>query len=151
VREGLPHSAGLNSALEAAEEETKEFGHPLVGTEHMILALLRPLQVESVAYQFLSELNMTASKVRPVIESLLWRDSDAPRRGKRRYSPRATSTLEIAEAAALELESEFLGTEHLLLGIVREGGGITRAVFEGCNLNYEEVRARFEREMKRPS
>jgi ATP-dependent Clp protease ATP-binding subunit ClpC len=111
-----------------AQEESRELGHDHIGTEHLLLALVR--EQDGIAGQALSEAGMTLDETRKKVEDLVGRGEPEPKRrsGKRwrRHVPftaRAKKTMELALREALGLGHNYIGTEHLLLGMLSLGEG----------------------------
>jgi ATP-dependent Clp protease ATP-binding subunit ClpC len=115
-------------AVILAQEESRELGHDHIGTEHLLLALIR--EQEGIAGQALSEAGITLDDARKKVEELFGRGETEPKRrsGKRwrhhvPFTPRAKKTMELALREALGLGHNYIGTEHLLLGILSLGEG----------------------------
>ena len=114
-------------AVILAQEESRELGHDHIGTEHLLLALIR--EQEGIAGQALSEAGITLDDARKKVEELFGRGEPEPKRrsGKRwrpvPFTPRAKKTMELALREALGLGHNYIGTEHLLLGILSLGEG----------------------------
>ncbi len=111
-----------------AQEESRELGHDHIGTEHLLLALVR--EQEGIAGQALSETGITLDDTRKKVEELVGRGEPEPKRrsGKRwrrhvPFTPRAKKTMELALREALGLGHNYIGTEHLLLGMLSLGEG----------------------------
>jgi ATP-dependent Clp protease ATP-binding subunit ClpA len=105
----------------AAQEEARALGHNYIGTEHVLLGLLT--EPEGVAARALDGFGITLSGVRADVTAIVGA-GDAPMKGHIPFTPRAKKTLEIALREALELHHNYIGTEHLLLGLMREKDGI---------------------------
>ncbi len=124
--------------LELAQEEAQRFQHNYIGTEHLLLGLIR--EGEGVAGQVLSNLGVQMEQVRQAVEVIIGR-GDYAVLGEVHLTPRAKKVIEIAVDEARRLQHRFVGTEHLLLGLIREGEGIAAGVLESLGLQLEQVRA----------
>ncbi len=123
--------------LELAQEEAQRFQHDYIGTEHLLLGLVR--EGEGVAAQVLSNLGIEVDQVRNAVDAIIGRGGRVVL-GELRITPRAKKVIELALDEALRLNHRFIGTEHLLLGLIREGDGIAAGVLENCGLTLEQVR-----------
>ena len=123
--------------LTLAQEEAQRFQHNYIGTEHLLLGLVR--EGEGVAAKVLTNLGVQLSDVRRAVEYIIGRgDRMAP--GDIGLTPRAKKVIELAVDEAKLLKHQYIGTEHLLLGLVREGGGIAAGVLESMGVKLEQVR-----------
>ncbi len=123
--------------LTLAQEEAQRFNHNYIGTEHLLLGLVR--EGEGVAAQVLSSLGVELNKVRSAVEFIIGR-GDRIVLGDIGLTPRAKKVIELAVDEARRLNHHYIGTEHLLLGLVREGEGIAAGVLESLGVNLEKVR-----------
>lgn len=121
-----------------AQEEAKRLNHSAVGTEHILLGIIR--EGEGVASKTLESLNISPGRLRAEIESAIGRGDRAPYE-EVAFTPRAKSVLELALDEARRLGHNYIGTEHLLLGLIREGEGVAARVLEGMGADLERVRA----------
>src|ERR671921_189646 len=103
-----------------AQEEARHFNHNYIGTEHLLLGLLR--EDEGVAARALGSLNVTLDEVREQVESIVGYGEEGSG-GKAPVTPRSKKVLELALREALQLGHNYIGTEHILLGLVRESEG----------------------------
>ena len=124
--------------LQLAQEEAIRFNHDYIGTEHLLLGLVR--EGDGVAARVLSAMNVQLPKVRSAVEFIIGR-GESKIVGEIGLTPRAKKVLELSVDEANRLESEQIGTEHLLLGMVREGEGIAAGVLESLGVNLAKVRA----------
>ena len=124
--------------LTLAQEEAQRFNHNYIGTEHLLLGLVR--EGEGVAAKVLSNLGVELNKVRSAVEFIIGR-GDRLVLGEIGLTPRAKKVIELAVDEARRLNHHYIGTEHLLLGLVREGEGIAAGVLESVGVNLERVRA----------
>src|SRR5579871_3835403 len=123
--------------LSLAQEEAQRFNHNYIGTEHLLLGLVR--EGEGVAAKVLSNLGVELNKVRSAVEFIIGR-GDRIVLGEIGLTPRAKKVIELAVDEARRLNHHYIGTEHLLLGLVREGEGIAAGVLESLGVNLEKVR-----------
>jgi ATP-dependent Clp protease ATP-binding subunit ClpC len=124
--------------LTLAQEEAQRFNHNYIGTEHLLLGLVR--EGDGVAARVLSNMGVQLPKVRSAVEFIIGRGEQAPT-GDIGLTPRAKKVIELAVDEARRLNHHYIGTEHLLLGLVREGEGIAAGVLESLGVNLEKVRA----------
>ena len=124
--------------LTLAQEEAQRFNHNYIGTEHLLLGLVR--EGDGVAAKVLSNLGVELAKVRSAVEFIIGRGERAVL-GEIGLTPRAKKVIELAVDEARRLNHHYIGTEHLLLGLVREGEGIAAGVLESLGVNLERVRA----------
>lgn len=123
--------------LTLAQEEAQRFQHNYIGTEHLLLGLVS--EGEGVAAKVLTNLGVQLGDVRRAVEYIIGRgDRVAP--GDIGLTPRAKKVIELAVDEAKLLKHQYIGTEHLLLGLVREGGGIAAGVLESMGVKLEQVR-----------
>src|SRR5690349_4735867 len=123
--------------LTLANEEAQRFNHNYIGTEHILLGLVR--EQEGVAARVLSNLGIELPKVRSAVEFIIGR-GDRIVMGEIGLTPRAKKVIELAVDEARRLNHHYIGTEHLLLGLVREGEGIAAGVLESLGVSLEKVR-----------
>lgn len=128
---------GAKRALSLAQEEAQRFQHEAIDTEHLLLGLLR--EGEGVAATVLSHLGVELNNVREAVEFLIGR-GDRLVSGEIGLAPRAKHVLELAVDEAHRLNHHAVGTEHLLLGLVREGEGLAVGVLESLGIRLERVR-----------
>ncbi|CAN5476477.1 ATP-dependent Clp protease ATP-binding subunit [soil metagenome] len=124
--------------LTLAQEEAQRFNHNYIGTEHLLLGLVR--EGDGVAARVLSNMGVQLTKVRSAVEFIIGR-GDSGVTGEIGLTPRAKKVIELAVDEARRLNHHYIGTEHLLLGLVREGEGIAAGVLESLGVNLEKVRA----------
>jgi ATP-dependent Clp protease ATP-binding subunit ClpC len=121
-----------------AQEEAKRLNHSAVGTEHILLGIIR--EGEGVASKVLESLNISPERVRAEIEGAIGRGERAPHE-EVAFTPRAKKVLELALDEARRLGHNYIGTEHLLLGLIREGEGVAARVLEAMGAGLDHVRA----------
>src|ERR671927_795617 len=123
--------------LVLAQEEAQRFNHNYIGTEHLLLGLVR--EGEGIAAKVLGNLGVELNKVRSAVEFIIGR-GDRMVIGEIGLTPRAKKVIELAVEEARRLNHSYIGTEHLLLGLVREGEGIAFGVLESLGVSLERVR-----------
>jgi bifunctional DNase/RNase len=123
--------------LSLAQEEAQRFQHTYIGTEHLLLGLVR--ESEGVAAKVLRNLGVELNRVRSAVEFIVGR-GDRVVRSESGLTPRAKKVIELAVDEARRMNHHYIGTEHLLLGLVREGEGIAAGVLESLGVNLEKVR-----------
>jgi excisionase family DNA binding protein len=123
--------------LTLAQEEARRFQHSYIGTEHLLLGLVR--EGEGVAAKVLNNLGVELEKVREAVEFIIGR-GDRVVLGEVGLTPRAKKVIELAVDEARRLNHHYIGTEHLLLGLVREGEGIAAGVLESLGIRLEMLR-----------
>ncbi len=123
--------------LALAQVEAENLNHPSIGTEHLLLGLVG--EGEGVAARVLTNLGVRLPEVGSAVEFIIGRGvgcvEDLPR-----LTPRMKKVIELAVDEARRLDHHYIGTEHLLLGLVREGEGIAAGVLESLGVNLEKVR-----------
>jgi len=119
-----------------AQEEARRLNYSTVGTEHILLGLIR--EEGGVAAQALINLGLDLNYLRAEIERLIGR-GDGTSYGALPFTSRAKKVLEYASESAQELNHNYIGTEHLLLGLLKEGEGVAAHVLEGMGVRLEDV------------
>ena len=125
-------------ALTYAQEEAQRFNHNYIGTEHILLGLVR--ESEGVAAKVLTNLDVDLNKVRSAVEFIIGRGGKTGS-AEVGLTPRAKRVIELAVDEARRLNHSYVGTEHLLLGLLREEGGVAGGVLESLGVNLERARA----------
>ncbi len=120
-----------------AQEEARHFNHNYIGTEHLLLGLLR--EDEGVAARALASLNVTLDEVREQVESIVGYGEEGTG-GQAPFTPRSKKVLELALREALQLGHNYIGTEHILLGLVRESEGVAARVLSNLDVDPDKVR-----------
>ncbi|MPZ14775.1 MAG: AAA domain-containing protein [Chloroflexi bacterium] len=123
--------------LQLAQEEAQRFNHNYIGTEHLLLGLVR--EGEGVAAKVLANLGVDLNKVRSAVEFVIGR-GERTIAGDIGLTPRAKKVIELSVEEARRLNHSYIGTEHLLLGLVREGEGIAAGVLESLGVSLDKVR-----------
>jgi len=124
--------------LTIAQEEAQHFNHNYIGTEHILLGLIR--EEGGVAARVLANLGVGLTKVRSAVEFIIGR-GEKPSSGETGLTPRAKRVIELAIDEARHLSHNYIGTEHLLLGLLREGEGIAASVLDSFGITLERARA----------
>jgi ATP-dependent Clp protease ATP-binding subunit ClpC len=124
--------------LTLAQEEAQHFNHSYIGTEHILLGLLR--EEEGVGAKVLTNLGVSLTKARSAVEFIIGR-GEKPSTGEIGLTPRAKRIIELAIDEARHLGHNYIGTEHLLLGLLREGGGVASDVLDSFGITLERARA----------
>ncbi len=121
-----------------AQEEARDLNHAFIGTEHILLGLIR--EGEGVAAKALDALGVTFDVVREKVEEAIGTNAN-PSPGSPPFTPRAKKVLELSLREALQLGHSYIGTEHMLLGLVREGEGVAATVLNDLGADMARVRA----------
>ena len=130
----------VRKVLQMAREEAARLHHEYVGTEHILLGLIR--EGEGVAAAVLTNLNVDLEEIQQKIEETVKKGKAAAAAGPDLpYTSRAKKVLELAMSEARELNHSYVGTEHLLLGLLREEKGIAAQVLTDASVNLEQARA----------
>jgi ATP-dependent Clp protease ATP-binding subunit ClpC len=124
--------------LTIAQEEARQMNHSYIGTEHVLLGLAR--EEEGVAAKVLTNLGVSLNKVRSAVEFISSR-GERPSTGETGLTPRAKRVIELAIDEARQLGHNYIGTEHLLLGLLREGEGVAAGVLDSLGVTLERARA----------
>ena len=120
-----------------ANREAQEMNHEYIGTEHILLGLVN--DGNGVGANVLKNLGVDLCKVRQEVERLLKKGAE-PTLGKLPQTPRAKSVIEFAIAEAQKLNHNYVGTEHLLLGLLREEEGVAAQVLMNLGVSLDEAR-----------
>lgn len=126
-------------AVVVAQEEARALNHAYIGTEHLLLGLIRTQQ--GLAARALLALDVSLEDVRSGVEQIVGRGGDVPS-GHVPFTPRAKKVLELSLREAVRLGHNYIGTEHLLLGLLREGEGVAAHVLRARGLEMSMVRER---------
>lgn len=124
-------------ALEYAGDLAQGFGHNYIGTEHILYGLVK--EGSGVASQVLNMQKITAENVVEEIEVLIGKGDKFQNRGEIGFTPRSKRVIENAFLEARKLGSEFIGTEHLLIGIMREGDSVAVRIMMDLNVNPQKL------------
>ena len=124
--------------LSLAQEEAQRFNHTYIGTEHVLLGLVR--ETDGVAAKVLTNLGVELPKVSSAVEFIIGRGERAST-GEIGLTPRAKKVIELAVDEARRLNHNYIGTEHLLIGLMREGEGVPAGVLESLGVTLDKIRA----------
>jgi hypothetical protein len=136
--------APARAAIVHAQDEARELEHEYIGTEHILLGVLRA--EDGAAAPVLRSLGVTVEATRQRIVEIVGRGpgeaaGDRESGGRIPFTPRAKKVLELALREALRLEHDYIGTEHILLGLVRERDGVAAQILTAQGAGEDEVRA----------
>ena len=120
-----------------AQQEARELGHNYIGTEHILLGLVH--EGEGVAVEALKSLEISLETVRQQVEEVIGRGQDEPS-GHIPFTPRAKKVLELSLRESHQLGHRYIGTEHILLGLIREGEGVAAQVLVRLGADLGRVR-----------
>jgi hypothetical protein len=120
-----------------AQEEARMLNHNYIGTEHILLGLLH--EGEGVAAKALESLGISLEAVRTQVEEIIGQGQQAPS-GHVPFTPRAKKVMELSLREALQLGHDYIGTEHILLGLIREGDGVAAQVLIRLGAHLDRVR-----------
>src|SRR5258707_4736 len=124
--------------MQLANQEAQRFNHEYIGTEHILLGLVK--EGSGVAANVLKNLDIDLRKIRLEVEKIVQAGPDMVTMGKLPQTPRAKKVIEYAIEEARNLNHNYVGTEHLLLGLLREQEGVAAQVLMNLNLKLDEVR-----------
>ena len=125
--------------LSLAQEEAQRFNHSYIGTEHVLLGLVR--ESDGVAARVLGNLGVELTKVRAAVEFIIGKGDRPVSSENIGLTPRAKKVIELAVDEARRLNHHYIGTEHLLIGVMREGEGVAAGVLESLGVTLDKVRA----------
>ena len=120
-----------------SQEEARLLNHNYIGTEHILLGLIH--EHEGVAAKALESLDITLESVRGQVEEIIGQGGDSPS-SHIPFTPRAKKILELSLREALQLSHNYIGTEHILLGLLREGEGVAAQVLAKLGADLDRVR-----------
>ena len=120
-----------------AQEEARFLNHNYIGTEHILLGLLN--EGEGIAAQALESLDIDLASVRDEVVKIIGQGQQSPS-GHIPFTPRAKKVLELSLREALQLGHNYIGTEHILLGLIREGEGVAAQVLQQLGAELQKVR-----------
>ncbi|MFD2672502.1 ATP-dependent protease ATP-binding subunit ClpC [Marinicrinis sediminis] len=122
--------------LALAQEEAVRLGHNNIGTEHILLGLIR--EGEGIAAKALQALGLNLEKIQDEVENLIGRGQDKPTNIA--YTPRAKKVIELSMDEARKIGHTYVGTEHILLGLIREGEGVAARVLNNLDVSLNKAR-----------
>ncbi len=133
----IPFTPRAKNELEQSLREALQLGHNYIGTEHILLGLIH--EGEGVAAKALESLGIALEGVRQQVEEIIGQGQQAPS-GHIPFTPRAKKVLELSLREALQLGHNYIGTEHILLGLIREGEGVAAQVLVKLGADLNRVR-----------
>src|SRR5918911_186608 len=131
--------------LALARKEADRFNHNFVGTEHLLLGLIKLGQ--GVAVNVLQKLGLDLETVRMEVEKQVGTGPDQKMIGNIPYTPRVKKVLALAAKEAKALNHTYVGTEHILLGLLREGDGVAARVLKNLDVDIEQTRQEILKEL----
>src|SRR5664279_1003920 len=131
-----------------AQEEARDLKHNYIGTEHLLLGLLR--EGDGVATRVLGTLEVALEDVRGEVMRIVG-EGDHETQGQIPFTPRAKKVLELALREALSLGHNYIGTEHVLLGLVRESEGVAARILNDLDVDADRVRQEIMRVLAGPA
>lgn len=133
-----PFTERARRSIVLAQEEAARLGNNYIGTEHLLLGIIS--EGESVAAKVLENLGISLEKVRAEVESIVGKGTQTSSQ-EMVFTPRAKRVIELAFEEARSLAHNYIGTEHLLLGLVREGEGVAARVLANLSVDPQKIRA----------
>ncbi|PWU10376.1 MAG: Clp protease, partial [Verrucomicrobia bacterium] len=131
--------------LALARKEADRFNHNYVGTEHLLLGLIKLGQ--GVAVNVLQKMGLDLETVRQEVEKQVGAGPETKMSGNIPYTPRVKKVLALASKEAKSLQHSYVGTEHILLGLLREGEGVAARVLKGLDIDLERTRNEIMKEL----
>jgi len=132
-----PFTERARRSIVLAQEEAQRLGNNYIGTEHILLGIIS--EGESLAAKVLESLGVNLSKVRQEVEAIVGRGGQTVQQDMV-FTPRAKRVIELAFEEARQLNHNYIGTEHLLLGLIREGDGLAGRVLAKLGVELEKAR-----------
>src|SRR6185295_18583623 len=124
--------------MNLARQEAQRFNHEYLGTEHILLGLVQ--EGSGVAANVLKNMNIELAKIRGEVEKIVKTGPSMVTMGQLPFTPRAKKVLELSMEEAANLGHNYIGTEHLLLGLIKENEGIAAQVLMNLGVKLEDVR-----------
>jgi ATP-dependent Clp protease ATP-binding subunit ClpC len=121
-----------------AQDEARGLNHNWIGTEHLLIALI--IENSGVGAKALESLGISLDAARQQVESIIGRGQDSVGDSHIPFTPRAKKVLELSLREALQLGHDYIGTEHILLGLIREGDGVAAQVLVKLGADLNRVR-----------
>ena len=121
-----------------AQDEARMLSHTYIGTEHILLGLIH--EGHGLAAKTLGSLGISLAVVRQQVEEIIGRGTQRPPPGHIPFTPRAKRVLELSLREALQLGHTYIGTEHILLGLIHEGEGVAAQVLVGLGVDLDRAR-----------
>src|SRR5690625_6235853 len=122
--------------LALSQEEAIRLGHNNIGTEHILLGLIR--EGDGIAAKALREINLDVNKIQEEVEKLIGKGNQPMQ--SVHYTPRAKKVVELSQDEARKLSHSYVGTEHILLGLIREGEGVAARVLHNLDVSLNKAR-----------
>lgn len=135
------YTDGAKRVLMLAQEEARRLNHNYIGTEHLLLGLVR--EGEGIAAKTLGVRGVDLTKVRSAVEFIVGR-GERIEAGDIALTPRAKKVIELTAAEVRRVRHSYIGTEHILLGIVQQGDGVAIGVLESLGVDLAELRSALE-------
>src|SRR5215468_3251379 len=129
----------VRKVMYLAREEAARLQHDYIGTEHLLLGVIR--EGEGIAATVLNNLGLDLDAIRQAVESMVASTGGTLTIGEIPFTPRAKRVLELSVDEARQLGHNYVGTEHLLLGLIREGEGVAARVLENLGVDLTKVRS----------
>lgn len=126
------------SVLKLSQEAACQLSHNYIGTEHIMLGLVG--ETKGVAAQVLASMEVDLTKIRSAVEFIIGRGDKLVYGGGLELTPRAKKVIELGIDEARRMNHTYIGTEHLLIGLLREGEGVAAGVLESLGVTIEKVR-----------
>jgi ATP-dependent Clp protease ATP-binding subunit ClpC len=124
-----------------AQDEARMLNHNYIGTEHILLGLIH--EGEGIAAEALTSLGISLGAVRQAVEEIIGRGTQPPSEsGHIPFTPRSKKVLELSLREALQLGHDYIGTEHILLGLIREGDGVAAQALVASGVDLNRARQR---------
>lgn len=137
-----PFTERARRSIVLAQEEAQRLGNNYIGTEHLLLGIMS--EGESVAAKVLEHLGLTLTKVRHEVESIVGKSSKTVSK-EMVFTPRAKRVIELAFEEARSLSHNYIGTEHLLLGLIKESEGVASRVIQNLGTDTAKIRSEITR------
>src|ERR1700690_2344191 len=131
--------------LALARKEADRFNHNFLGTEHLLLGLIKLGQ--GVAVNVLQKMGLDLETVRMEVEKRVGTGPDQKMIGNIPYTPRVKKVLDLAKREAKNLNHTYIGTEHILLGLLREGDGVAARILRSLDVDIEQTRQEILKEL----
>jgi len=132
-------SLRVQQVIQYSREEALRLGHDFIGTEHLLLGLVR--LGEGLAVQILQNLRVELEEIRDAIEEMVEPSGNVAKLGNIPFTKRAEKVLKVSYIEGKNYSSEIIGTEHLLLALVKDEDGMAAQVLNGLNITYENAKA----------
>jgi ATP-dependent Clp protease ATP-binding subunit ClpC len=121
-----------------AQQEARMLNHNYIGTEHILLGLIR--EGDGVAAKALMTMGISLDAVRQAVEDIIGRGTQLPSEGHIPFTPRSKKVLELSLREARQLGADYIGTEHILLGLIREADGVAAQVLVNSGVDLNRAR-----------